>query len=617
MLHGYKKKRYQLFDNLDYLGFNLYEQRHFCFGGEAEGPGGEDSVDEGAPTSPAAQDEENENVGRGFAEDYLSSIQNAVEEAEAEAAAVAAAQFDTAMRSVGLNPEDPLGPNTPAPSAPFDGFHGPPMDEDYTGVAKAAANSIAGLNAAVQAGWAEMAGGQTDEQKDEEQESFEQAMRAAAMEQTEEQRAVMQLLGPRTEEEKADEEKSFNSLMSTWAGANDLLSTLNIMDRRGVVAHSREQGVDLEEMSRERAQDMMTAYRSMKPQQQAFYATTIHNMANRDSFGPDEYIDIPFMNFMRDELGLPSYASGYRGKYEARTGPTNVMLTEAQYDPSTITGADPSSQSGVNLSMFNQFAIDNPTMTVEQAMEAYNNEMGPNSVNQVSAAELGMLGYAPNAPAGRAAQDNENERERGVQQGLSLLASFAVSPTSLFSNIFGSHESTGMGRGLNEIASALGLDFPVGMVMDQFGMPAGVQDFYDSLPDMPSFDMPSFDMPSITGFGGLLGDPKSPGPDDVDLDSPQSFFDTMATDMTTAEVAAAIADIMEEDPEIDDQPLRAGTPFQTASIPEEDDSGFIPFRERFPELNRPPAWKKRYQELAALYGPKKAKEMMKQEERFV
>jgi hypothetical protein len=355
----------------------------------------------------------------------------------------------------------------------------------------------------------------------------------------------------------------------------------------------------------------------MKPQQQAFYATTIHNMANRDSFGPDEYIDIPFMNFMRDELGLPSYASGYRGKYEARTGPTNVMLTEAQYDPSTITGADPSSQSSVNLSMFNQFAIDNPTMTVEQAMEAYNNEMGPNSVNQVSAAELGMLGYAPNAPAGRAAQDNENERERGVQQGLSLLASFAVSPTSLFSNIFGSHESTGMGRGLNEIASALGLDFPVGMVMDQFGMPAGVQDFYDSLPDMPSFDMPSFDMPSITGFGGLLGDPKSPGPDDVDLDSPQSFFDTMATDMTTAEVAAAIADIMEEDPEIDDQPLRAGTPFQTASIPEEDDSGFIPFRERFPELNRPPAWKKRYQELAALYGPKKAKEMMKQEERFV
>ena len=91
----------------------------------------------------------------------------------------------------------------------------------------------------------------------------------------------------------------------------------------------------------------------------------------------------------------------------------------------------------------------------------------------------------------------------------------------------------------------------------------------------------------------------------------------MATDMTTAEVAAAIADIMEEDPEIDDQPLRAGTPFQTASIPEEDDSGFIPFRERFPELNRSAAWKKRYQELAALYGPKKAKEMMKQEERFV
>ena len=87
--------------------------------------------------------------------------------------------------------------------------------------------------------------------------------------------------------------------------------------------------------------------------------------------------------------------------------------------------------------------------------------------------------------------------------------------------------------------------------------------------------------------------------------------------MTTEEMADAIAAIMEEYPEFEEQSPRARTPFQTASIPEEDDSGFIPFRERFPDLNRSAAWKKRYQELAALYGPKKAKEMMKQEERFV
>ena len=38
MLHGYKKSRYNIYDNLEFLGLNFYEQKHFCFG-EGEGDG--------------------------------------------------------------------------------------------------------------------------------------------------------------------------------------------------------------------------------------------------------------------------------------------------------------------------------------------------------------------------------------------------------------------------------------------------------------------------------------------------------------------------------------------------------------------------------------------------
>ena len=45
MLHGYKKSRYNIYDNLEFLGLNLYEQKHFCFGegdGDADGDAGAD-----------------------------------------------------------------------------------------------------------------------------------------------------------------------------------------------------------------------------------------------------------------------------------------------------------------------------------------------------------------------------------------------------------------------------------------------------------------------------------------------------------------------------------------------------------------------------------------------
>ena len=42
MLHGYKKSRYNIYDNLEFLGLNPYEQKHFCFGEEGSDDAGGD-----------------------------------------------------------------------------------------------------------------------------------------------------------------------------------------------------------------------------------------------------------------------------------------------------------------------------------------------------------------------------------------------------------------------------------------------------------------------------------------------------------------------------------------------------------------------------------------------
>ena len=61
MLHGYKKSRYNIYNNLEFLGLNPYELKHFCFG---EGESGDDAGG-----------------------DYDSSIANAVAAAQAAAQA--------------------------------------------------------------------------------------------------------------------------------------------------------------------------------------------------------------------------------------------------------------------------------------------------------------------------------------------------------------------------------------------------------------------------------------------------------------------------------------------------------------------------------------------------
>ena len=86
MLHGYKKSRYNIYDNLEFLGLNPYEQKHFCFG---EG-GGEGSGESGATVDPLDS----------------TSLSTDPPQLDAQQAADAVAAADAARDAVGgLSPE--------------------------------------------------------------------------------------------------------------------------------------------------------------------------------------------------------------------------------------------------------------------------------------------------------------------------------------------------------------------------------------------------------------------------------------------------------------------------------------------------------------------------------
>ena len=96
MLTGHKKSRYNIYDNLEFLGLNPYELKHFCFG-EGEGSdGADDSGEVGSPntgpqTGPAGPGPAGPNEGaseRGDPRDFGFSRDEAVQ-AELEAAAMA------------------------------------------------------------------------------------------------------------------------------------------------------------------------------------------------------------------------------------------------------------------------------------------------------------------------------------------------------------------------------------------------------------------------------------------------------------------------------------------------------------------------------------------------
>ena len=79
MLHGYKKSKYNIYDNLEFLGLNPYEQKYFCFG-EGNGEGSGDGVDEGAPTSQEAQDEQDEAQGIGIDEAEATNLAGLIDD---------------------------------------------------------------------------------------------------------------------------------------------------------------------------------------------------------------------------------------------------------------------------------------------------------------------------------------------------------------------------------------------------------------------------------------------------------------------------------------------------------------------------------------------------------
>ena len=79
MLHGYKKSRYNIYDNLEFLGLNPYEQKHFCFG-EGGGNGDTGGVDEGEPTSQEAQDEQDEAQGIGIDEAEATNLAGLIDD---------------------------------------------------------------------------------------------------------------------------------------------------------------------------------------------------------------------------------------------------------------------------------------------------------------------------------------------------------------------------------------------------------------------------------------------------------------------------------------------------------------------------------------------------------
>ena len=494
MLHGYKKKRYQLFDNLDYLGFNLYEQRHFCFGDEGDGPGSEG----------------------GFAEDYANSINAAVAaaagrsdagpggpmdqagrdaaSANAEEEAASIADRTRAAREEMTNLSRMLG-LTPDPNITTQNLNEDPFDEDpfdYTdirGLERSAAKSKASQEDTVAALTAAIAGAQTTAQKEEEALSLALAELAAMKEATKDQSAVMELLSGRTAEERAEEERSFEALTSTWAGAQDRLTTLNAMKNRGL--YDEKIGLDLNKMSATRDRDIMEAFKSMNPKQKEAYANIVETWTGKEGFGPAEgFYDIPFMNFVRDEMGKKSRATGYRGKYEARSA--NAPLSEEQYDPNTLTGAG-TGERDYNMSMFQSLALQNPNLTAEEALSLHNEETPGLAL---SMADVQAMGFTPNNTVGPVADFRETQAEKGLYQGLGLLGKFATGgPASMFAELFADPK-----RGLGGTFVDM---FVPNTIVEAF---QSISDAIPSAPELPDVfgrDLPENREPSTYSTGSL------------------------------------------------------------------------------------------------------------------
>jgi hypothetical protein len=383
----FSKTKHNLYNNLDYLGLNPYEQRHFCFhGGMGDPGGGEGSEAEGTgggvdPGGVAGSKD-------GLDIDSLSTDPEGMtaDEAEAEAAAMDIAANIDAYRDALQNfgpISDPLGLS---------------MDPDFLSIDPYPSKKLRRI------------------------EEIPRKMYTSPL-----------LQDPVRMLPKMDK------LVDRETASELGRDYLTMLTKAGVEAKAEGREGLVEDIQEELDKGLLADY----------------------------YQNYDLMNTL-ENVGYKTFGTGYRGRFEARTGTNLRSLTRDEYGSGPLGRVD-TSERGANLAMFQQFALENPNMTAMEAMEAFNAQYGPTGA--VSPVDLGLMGYDPNAPAGPQAQSREDENYRGLLQGLGLVAKgVAFGPAAAFSDLMLSGKT-------GEPTSPLGI---LGKELDkQTGIPSAVESAFD------------------------------------------------------------------------------------------------------------------------------------------
>ena len=177
-----------------------------------------------------------------------------------------------------------------------------------------------------------------------------------------------------------------------------------------------------------------------------------------------------------EKLGFKTFGTGIRGPYEARFVEPQTRQT---YDPNNVTFASPDPATTAKY-QFTEFALQNPNLTTVEALTKYNAISPVDS--KVSVQDVQNMGYDLNAPVGPQASFNEAERDRGLAQGLGLVAQTIAtgSPLGALTDI----ALSGTGKGV------------MGHMADMFEEATGVD-----LPETPDLGIPSYEEMAV----GLVG----------------------------------------------------------------------------------------------------------------
>ena len=158
-----------------------------------------------------------------------------------------------------------------------------------------------------------------------------------------------------------------------------------------------------------------------------------------------------------ERRGLKTFGLGFRGPYEARF---NQPQTRQTYDPNNVTFASPDSRTTAKY-QFTEFALQNPNLTTVEALTQYNAISPVDS--KVSVEDVQNMGYDLNSPVGPQASFNEAERDRGLAQGLGLVAQTIAtgSPIGALTDVALSGTGKGvMGHMADMFEEATGIDLP-------------------------------------------------------------------------------------------------------------------------------------------------------------